>query len=493
VVVPAVAHDKFLGFFEIWNSGEKQNYPDRALQLLVAIGAQAASALENLTLLMQSQQAEAELNARLAEQTFLYEMGRALEQSQEIRALPEIASRYFADYLQATSVYYFKHLAELERFELEFEFFTERANPQERQTAVGQSWPLGEFHRYYRAVESKWPQVQTRVDADLTPTERYVFEHRNGQTIVLIPMTLKDHYYGYFEIWDSTAVKSYDEHTLQILLTSATQVAFKFENVRLVNELKQAAERARELATAADSANRLKTEIIANISHELRTPLTAIQGSLSLIIQDTASPRADAAYWLNVAYEGSERLLKLINALLSVAKIEAHQIQLVHTAVDVPLLMREVEGHIRPLADEKGLSVQLNIVEITDWLWLDYEHVRQILLSLLQNAVKFTEDGQIKFAARREGEEIVFMVSDTGIGLTPEIQEQLFRPFGQADGSSTRRYGGFGMGLYTSQRLAELMEGRLQVYSAGQGLGTTVTLRLPWRLAEVELSLAISH
>jgi len=488
VVIPAIVQNKCVGFFEVWDSQAERDFDEHTLHLALTIGAQAAGALENIALLAQRQMAEAELNQRLAEQTLLYKVGRELALATEAATVFQITARHLAEYLQATSVYYLRYLAASQVFQMDYEYWTDRANAQERQSALGESWPIQDFQNFYRALQTGWPQLQTRQDENLTPAERAAFESGNGQTAVVVPVMVQGAFSGYFEIWDSTAIRHYDDRTLRVLLTIANQAAIRFENIRLVTELKQTAQHAQELATAAESANRLKTEIIANISHELRTPLTAIQGGLGLVLQGAVETPIDEKYWLDVAYEGSERLLKLINALLNVARIEASQIKFTPTALDVNLLVEEVAGHIRPMAEAKGLVLQVQAEHFTNWLWLDHELVRQVLLNLLQNAVKFTEQGWIELSAHHIEDHLIFMVKDTGIGLTPAMHRQLFRPFAQGDGSTTRRYGGFGMGLYTAQRLAELMNGRLEISSPGEGLGTTVTLRLPWRVAEVELS-----
>lgn len=489
VVMPAIAQDNFLGFFEIWDNSAERDFDKRTLQLLLTVGAQAAAALDNIASLSQRQQAQSELTQRLAEQTLLYELGHELALAQTNAAVFQIVTERLATYLNASSVYFLRYFPERQLIQMDYEYWTERANPQERQSALGQMWPIAEYTNFFNAVRNNWPQLQTVADSDLLPTEKAALEFWNGKTALVVPVLMQDRPIGYLEIWDSTAIHRYDERTLRVLLTIANQVAGQLENIRLVNELKEAVTRSHELATIAESANRLKAEIIANISHELRTPLTAIQGGLGLVLQDMIDNRDEEKYWLNIAYDGSDKLLKLINALLNVAKIEASQIQLSPTAVDIPLLMREVEGHIRPLAEMKGLTFKLAMEEFAEWVWLDYERTRQILLSLLQNAVKFTEAGSISLAARHIEGKMVFIVQDTGIGITSEVREQLFRPFVQGDGSTTRRFGGFGMGLYIAQRLAELMKGHLEIYSAGEGLGTTVTLYLPWRLAEAELSL----
>jgi len=252
------------------------------------------------------------------------------------------------------------------------------------------------------------------------------------------------------------------------------QAAIAIENARLYTQ-------ARDLAAQAQAANRLKGEILANTSHELRTPLTAVQGALNLILSDACDSRAEERQWVTVAYTASDKLLAAINTLLDVAGLEADRIALNAEAVELGWLLREVEGLIRPKAECKHLNLRLELVDPDAIIWADRERVRQVLLSLLDNAVKFTEQGEVTMTLRSVDSVAEVVVRDTGVGLGQIDLARLFEPFAQADGSTTRRFGGSGLGLYVAQRLTQMMGGTLHLANAPQSQGAVATVTFPLR------------
>lgn len=244
---------------------------------------------------------------------------------------------------------------------------------------------------------------------------------------------------------------------------------------------RRAAEMA-ELARAAESASRLKTEFLANTSHELRTPLTEIQSALALVLDGECETPDEVNQWLRTAFAASRNLQRLIGDLLDIARADAGQILLDLGPVDLALLLQDVQAAFQPQAAAKHLQLAVTLpAGPASQAWADYARARQILSSLVENAVKFTDQGTVALSvnveASRPGVEIV--VHDTGIGLPPEAQARLFEPFVQADGSTTRQYGGTGLGLSLARRLAELMGGSVRVISAGPGQGSTFILTLP--------------
>jgi signal transduction histidine kinase len=246
--------------------------------------------------------------------------------------------------------------------------------------------------------------------------------------------------------------------------------------------LEQAAQAAQRLAAAADAANHLKSEFLANTSHELRTPLTSILGSLDLVLTDLCDTPAEQREMLLLAQASAEHLLTVVNDILDLARIEAGRIDLDLGSVDLRPVLDEVVRLTRPQAAEKQLSLLIDWPATSPSLaYADHGRVRQILFNLLGNALKFTPQGLVRVRVWSEPDvkQVVVAVSDTGIGIQPEDQAKLFQPFVQADGSPTRQYGGTGLGLSISRRLAELMGGTLALYSAGAGQGSTFTLRLP--------------
>jgi signal transduction histidine kinase/CheY-like chemotaxis protein len=244
-----------------------------------------------------------------------------------------------------------------------------------------------------------------------------------------------------------------------------------------------AREDAQEARKAAEKANESKSEFLAKMSHELRTPLNAIIGYSEMLIEDAEDEGNDAAVDdLKKILKSGRHLLSLINEILDLAKIEAGRIGVELRDVDLRGLVQGVAGTTRMLPD---LNSEL-VVELADDVGVirtDEVKVRQILLNLLSNASKFTDEGTITFGVStgqgEQGQALVLVrVSDTGIGMSPEQQARIFQPFVQADSSTTRKYGGTGLGLAISARFAEMLGGRITLESS-EGGGTTFTLTLP--------------
>jgi signal transduction histidine kinase len=255
----------------------------------------------------------------------------------------------------------------------------------------------------------------------------------------------------------------------------AENAALAIANAQLLTNL----ERARQ---AAEEASRLKSDFLANTSHELRTPLASIMGGLEVIIEGICESAEDQARLLHTAYGSSQRLMYLIDDLLDFAKIEAGKMDLHVDSVDVTPLLADVYMLSKVQADRKGLSLTVSLPQgPLPHIRADAGKMRQILLNLVGNAVKFTEYGGVAIEIPDEITDGVLRISiaDTGIGISPDKQAMLFQPFVQVDGSSTRRYGGTGLGLSISRRLAELMGGTLTMHSDGDGTGSRFTVSMP--------------
>lgn len=248
-------------------------------------------------------------------------------------------------------------------------------------------------------------------------------------------------------------------------------------------ELARLLAQAEALAAAAQQASQIKDEILANTSHELRTPLTAIMGALDLVLDDLCASEAEQHSVLGVARRAADELLTMVTNLLDLAKLEAGQVQPQYVRVDLQSLLDETLLLMRGQAEQKGLALAYHWpADLAAACYTDPEHVRRIVLNLLNNAVKFTPAGGVTLSVQAPPDPsrlLQISVQDTGIGVAPEVQGRLFEPFFQADGSTTRRFGGTGLGLSISRRLAEILGGALTLVSAGEGRGTTVTLSMP--------------
>jgi PAS domain S-box-containing protein len=233
----------------------------------------------------------------------------------------------------------------------------------------------------------------------------------------------------------------------------------------------------------AVAASRAKSEFLANMSHELRTPLNAIIGYTEMVLEELGDDDQNAED-LSAVLTAARNLLQLINDLLDVAKIEANKVSLAPETVSLEELVTEVVASLEPLARRNDNRMQVQLDGGPREIHTDRRRLMQVMRNLLSNACKFTENGEVRVEAAttsREGEPwFELRVHDTGIGISEEQQARLFRPFAQADGSATRRFGGSGLGLVISRRLCELMGGDIAL-SSEPGVGSTFTVQLPLR------------
>jgi signal transduction histidine kinase len=252
------------------------------------------------------------------------------------------------------------------------------------------------------------------------------------------------------------------------------------EQYKIIEGALQSALEANE---TAKQANQAKSAFLANMSHELRTPLNAILGYSEMLAEDAeAAGHADIVPDLQKIQTAGKHLLGLINGVLDLSKIEAGKMRLYLETFDVARVVEEAAVTARPLVEKKGNRFEIRCPEDIGSIREDVTKVRQVLLNLLSNAGKFTENGVVTLDVHREtghaGNWVFFRVSDTGIGMSPEQVGRLFETFVQADAGTMKKYGGTGLGLAITQKLCRLMGGDIQVGSA-PGKGTAFTVRLP--------------
>ena len=244
----------------------------------------------------------------------------------------------------------------------------------------------------------------------------------------------------------------------------------RLEELRLANE-------------RAQSASRAKSEFLANMSHEIRTPMNALLGYVEFLCDPGASDEDRRRYGQTIK-KSSDHLLTVLNDILDISRIEASRMVINRADVSPMVLVKDVLALLAPQASERGVELGLEVPRpIPEVIETDLVRARQVLLNLVGNAIKFTPRGSVTLVLHLDEHEssdhryLCFDVVDTGIGIPADKQQQIFEPFSQVDGSSTRRYGGTGLGLTISKRLALLMGGDVEVKSE-LGKGSTFTLRL---------------
>jgi PAS domain S-box-containing protein len=229
----------------------------------------------------------------------------------------------------------------------------------------------------------------------------------------------------------------------------------------------------------AEAANRAKSSFLANMSHELRTPLNSIIG-LSELTFEQAEEREDreTAEIMQRVVNAGRHLLSLINDILDISRIESGRIELHTEIVHVQTLLETIINSMHPLAKANGNKLLLEIAPGVDSICVDVTRLRQVILNLIGNAIKFTRNGEVKVKVSSQHEQLQIVVADTGIGMTPDQLQRIFEPFEQADRSIARRFGGSGLGLTISRQLLGLMEGHISVSSDIQS-GSVFTVTLP--------------
>jgi len=295
-----------------------------------------------------------------------------------------------------------------------------------------------------------------------------------------VPMIAGDQLLGVFDVQHDQP-GYFTEEDVRIQTALAAQVAVALQNANLYAEQAAIVTRLREL-------DHLKSTFLANMSHELRTPLNSILGFTDVMLEELDGPLTDLMESdLKVVQKNGKHLLNLINDVLDMAKIEAGKMSLSLERFNLQEVLEEVVEIIGPLARDKALALRI-ATEPTDALDLTADRIRlrQVMINLVGNAIKFTEQGVITLQAMQHNGSVRVAIRDTGFGIPPDKLEAIFEAFSQVDTSTTRKAGGTGLGLPISRRLIELHGGRLWAESSGiPGEGSTFFVELPLEVQEV--------
>jgi signal transduction histidine kinase/CheY-like chemotaxis protein len=458
-------------------------FSDNEIELLKTFADQAVIAIENARLFNELQARTAELTQSVGELRALGEVSRAVSSTLDLDAVLEtIVAR--ANELAGSdgcTIWEYDDLAE--EFRARARSYTDAAD------AAGIDAARVVRLRKTEGVVGRAALTREPVQIpDITVPGAYESSLRAAlvetgyRAMLAVPLLREDAVYGGLVVTRKTPGE-FSADVVDLLKTFATQSVLAIQNARLFREIE---EKSREL----EVASRHKSEFLANMSHELRTPLNAIIG-YSEMLQEEAGDLGEERFVadLKKIHAAGRHLLELINAVLDLSKIEAGKMDLYLETFDIRGLARDIAAVIQPLAEKNANRLEVRAGENLGTMHADLTKVRQSLFNLLSNACKFTERGTVALAVAREGDDvgewITFAVSDTGIGLTPEQIGRLFQEFSQAEASTTRRYGGTGLGLALSRRLCQMMGGEITVTSAPDE-GSTFTIRLPAVVSETK-------
>ena len=375
---------------------------------------------------------------------------------------------------------------------------------------IFQTTPTGRYLRANRALAEIYGyESSAQMLAELTDINRqiYVDPNRRAEFIAELDAVRQ---VSKFEsqvyrrdgstIWISENARSICDESGSVLYYEGT--------VQDITAGKLAESSLHQALEAAESANRAKSTFLANISHELRTPLNAIIGYSEMLTEE-AEELGDEAFVpdLEKIRSAGKHLLSMIDDILDISKIEAGRMDLYLETFDIHALIESAVATARPLVEKNGNTVEVYCRDNLDTMHADMTKVRQVLLNLLSNAAKFTQNGkiaigverikneQLKMINQEESSQILisnseflsFRVADTGIGMTKEQLQRVFQPFTQADASTTRKYGGTGLGLAISQRFCQMMGGSIEA-SSTLGCGSTFTVLLPSAIQQPEIA-----
>ncbi len=460
LAAPIKYREQIIGALDLQETDEPRTWTEDEIALVQAVSDQVGLALENARLFAATQRRAEQLAA-------INRIGLSINSDLDLKGVLS------ALYEQAS------HILDVDSFYVAL--YEERTGMIWFPLVVGVEGTLDVEPRHLEDVPSMTRHVLTSRQAlhlddiwtlpEGAPDRESVVDATRTRSCVAVPLLSRDRVIGLLAV-QSGQPGAYSEEDLELLATVATQASTAIENAQAYERLTERADELREI-------DRFKTQFLANMSHELRTPLNSIIGFSRVMLKGLDGPLTELQQAdLASIYNSGQHLLALINSILDMSKIEAGKMELSFQEVALPDIFGAVISTTNALVKDRPIQLRHTVPADLPTVWADAQRVRQVLLNLMSNAAKFTEEGHIELKAEAGREFVTITVADTGVGIKPDAQKRLFIPFQQVDGSTTRRAGGTGLGLAISRSFVEMQGGEIWVESE-PGRGSAFSFTLP--------------
>ncbi len=461
LAAPITLRGENIGVLSLQEVDQERQWTEEEIALVEAVSAQAALAIENARLFEETQ-AEAERRALIND--VLQAAASSLDPEAVLRQTGAIISRRLE---MPTNI-------------LEWDAEEEALRPLTVHDDTGaEVTPTAEFvitqemnAAMFEAIRTRRLQVLLDVPTSTYGAMAKMAQQLDVQDAAYVPLIARDRVIGVLALGRQTGHPPIDEGEQSFVQIVGVNLSVALENARLYEEAVETAERLREV-------DKLKSQFLANMSHELRTPLNSIIGFSRVILKGIDGPINDQQQRDLEAIHGSgQHLLGLINDILDISKIEAGKMELNFADVDLAEVVEGVMSTAIALVKDKPVDLQQFVPDELPSITADERRVRQVLLNLVSNAAKFTEEGYVRVEAERQDSKVLVSVSDTGSGIPQDKLEEMFEPFTQVDSSSTREHEGTGLGLTITRSFVDLHGGEVWAESE-VGVGSTFYFTLP--------------